>query len=152
MYHKSAAEPYILPFTSDHPRHIHHYIPYAALLHAARLCSNVEDFDTECVRLDVSLLLNDYPAGFISKQIDRFFRVNNAMSILNGHDENVYHRLHRTVLTQCTRHGKYLAEIMKDPVTLPAVLQEKRGDVNMMYLRYVFDRAVTVHLNGRFHK
>ena len=23
IYHKSAAEPYMLPFTSDHPRHIH---------------------------------------------------------------------------------------------------------------------------------
>ncbi len=36
IYHKPAAAPYILPYTSDHPRHIHHNIPYAALLHAAR--------------------------------------------------------------------------------------------------------------------
>ena len=94
VYHKSAAEPYILPFTSDHPRHIHHNIPYAALLRAARLCSNVEDFYAGCVRLDVSQLLNDYPPGFISKHTDRFFRVYNAMSVLNVHDEHVYHRLH----------------------------------------------------------
>ena len=66
VYHKSAAEPYILPFTSDHPRHIHRNIHYAALLRATRLCSNVEDFHAECTRSDVSLLLNDYPPTFIS--------------------------------------------------------------------------------------
>ena len=32
IYHKPAAEPYILPYTSTHPRHIHRNIPYAALL------------------------------------------------------------------------------------------------------------------------
>ena len=26
IYHKPAAEPYILPYTSDHPRHIHRNI------------------------------------------------------------------------------------------------------------------------------
>ena len=31
IYHKSTAEPYILPYTSDHPRHIHRHIPYASL-------------------------------------------------------------------------------------------------------------------------
>lgn len=40
IYHKSTAEPYILPYTSDHPRHIHRNIPYAALLRAARICSH----------------------------------------------------------------------------------------------------------------
>ena len=43
VFHKPAAEPYVLPFASDHPRHIHINIPYEALLRAARLCSNVYD-------------------------------------------------------------------------------------------------------------
>ena len=34
VFHKPTAEPYILPYTSDHPRHIHRNIPYAALLRA----------------------------------------------------------------------------------------------------------------------
>ncbi|CAF1153797.1 unnamed protein product [Rotaria sordida] len=32
IYHKPAAEPYILPYKSDHPRHSHRNIPYGALL------------------------------------------------------------------------------------------------------------------------
>jgi hypothetical protein len=57
IYHKPTAEPYILPYTSDHPRHIHRNIPYAILLHAARLCSNATDFNSERIHIDMCLLL-----------------------------------------------------------------------------------------------
>lgn len=32
IYHKLAAEPFVLPYHSDHPRHTHRNIPYAPLL------------------------------------------------------------------------------------------------------------------------
>ncbi|CAF2934840.1 unnamed protein product [Rotaria sp. Silwood2] len=44
IYHKSASEPYILPYESDHPRDVHVNIINNALLRAARMCSTVEDF------------------------------------------------------------------------------------------------------------
>ncbi|CAF1594807.1 unnamed protein product, partial [Didymodactylos carnosus] len=66
VFHKPAAEPYILPYTLDHPRHIHRNILYAALLRAARISSNVHDFTMERIRIDMSLLLTDYPPTFIS--------------------------------------------------------------------------------------
>ena len=47
LYHKPAAQPYILPSTSAHPSHVCRNIPYAALLRAARLCANVTDFNKE---------------------------------------------------------------------------------------------------------
>ncbi|CAF1649085.1 unnamed protein product, partial [Rotaria magnacalcarata] len=80
IYHKPTTEPYILPFTSDHPRQIHRNIPYAALMRAARLCSNVADFNSEQIRIDMSLLLNNYPSKFIKRQFNRFFTSNDAMS------------------------------------------------------------------------
>ncbi|CAF3816221.1 unnamed protein product [Rotaria sp. Silwood1] len=54
IFQKPAAEPYVLPYTSDHPRHVYHNIPYSALLRAVRICSDVEDFDMEHVRIDLS--------------------------------------------------------------------------------------------------
>ncbi|CAF5149307.1 unnamed protein product, partial [Rotaria sp. Silwood1] len=38
IYHKPSADPYYLPYTSDHPHRIHRNIPYSALIRAARLC------------------------------------------------------------------------------------------------------------------
>ncbi|CAF3390392.1 unnamed protein product [Rotaria sp. Silwood2] len=98
LYHKTTAEPYILPYTSDHPRHVHRNIPYAALIPAARICYDVYDFNRERIRIDISLLLNNYPPNFIRKQFDRFFQVNNAMPVLDESNSQVYHRLHQQLL------------------------------------------------------
>ena len=42
VYHKEAAEPYILPFKSDHPRHVFGNIIETALLRAIRYSSTFE--------------------------------------------------------------------------------------------------------------
>ena len=73
IFHKSAAESCILPYTSDHPRYIHRNIPYVALLRTPHICSHVNDFNLEGIRIDVSLLLNSYPPKFITQQFNRFF-------------------------------------------------------------------------------
>lgn len=151
VYHKSAAEPYILPFTSDHPRHVHRNIPYAALLRAARLCSHVEDFHAECIRSDVSLLLNDYPPAFITKQRDRFFHLNEAMSVWKECNEQNYHHLHHRLVHTLTRREKLLLAMIDNPIEKPSVLQSKTWDVSVMYPRYLFDRSMTADFQQRFH-
>ncbi|CAF3427154.1 unnamed protein product, partial [Rotaria sp. Silwood2] len=120
IYHKLTTEPDILPYTSDHPHHIHRNIPYEALLRAARICSNVDDFNSERIRIDMSLLLNKYPPNFISKHFNRFFRLNNAMPVLNQLDENVYHHLYHTLLHQPTRHEKKLNTMIQNPIEKPS--------------------------------
>ena len=82
VFHKTSAEPYILPYTSDHSCHVHRNIPYTALLRAARICSNAHDFTTESIRIDMSLLLNDDPPPLITKHVSRFFEQYNAQSVL----------------------------------------------------------------------
>ncbi|CAF1067029.1 unnamed protein product [Rotaria sordida] len=116
LYYKLTTEPYILPYTSDHPRHIHRNIPYAALLCAARICSDVQDFNTECIRIDMFLLVNNYPPNFIKKQIYRFFQLNNAMPIVNELNDQVYHRLHQQLLSQPTQREKQLHLMTQDPI------------------------------------
>ena len=125
IYHKPTAEPYILPYTSDHPRHIHRNIPYAALLRAARICSHVDDFNSERIRIDMSLLLNNYPPNFITKQFHRFFHFNNAMPVLNQLNEQVYHRLHQKLLYQPTRREKQLNKMMQDPIRITSSITTK---------------------------
>ena len=90
IFHKPSAEPYTVPYSSDHPHHVHRNVPYATLLRAARLCATVHDFDIERIRIDLTLLLNGYPPHFISKQFQRFFRLNNAEKINTQLDEDLY--------------------------------------------------------------
>ena len=140
IFHKPAAEPYVLPYTSDHPRHVHRNIPYAALLRAARLCSNVHDFDLERVRIDMTLLLNEYPPAFISEHFNRFFELNHALPVLTKLDASVYHELHQKLLHQPTRREKELQEMTTEIDQIPDTLMRcKPWNPNILYARYKFE-------------
>ena len=150
VYHKPTNEPYILPYTSDHPRHIHRNIPYAALLRAARICSHVDDFNSERLRADMSLLLNNYPPSYISKQFHRFFTKNDALPVLDRLDAEVYQRLHSKSLLQPTRREKILKKMMRDPIKAPQILQPKIWNHKILCARYLFDSALTTSFPRAF--
>ena len=98
IYHNATAEPYYLPYTSDHPHRYHRNIPYSTLLRAARLCSNVDNFNRGRHRIDVALLLSDYPPKTISNEFLRFFQVHQAEPLLKQSDAQAYQRIHQTVV------------------------------------------------------
>ncbi|CAF4729066.1 unnamed protein product, partial [Rotaria sp. Silwood2] len=86
-YHKSAWEPHVLPYESDHPRHVHNNTINNALARAARICSTVEYFDMKLLSTEMILLINDYPSKFIQQHIKDFFVKYDAMNVwteLNG--------------------------------------------------------------------
>ena len=58
VYRKPAAEPYVVPFSSDHPRHIFRNIIQAALLRAVRYSSTFEAFNIERRNIQLTLLYN----------------------------------------------------------------------------------------------
>ena len=60
VYHKPATEPCVLPFISDHPRHIFINIIQAALLRAVRFSSTLENFQKEYRTIRLMLLYNGY--------------------------------------------------------------------------------------------
>ncbi|CAM4983924.1 unnamed protein product [Rotaria socialis] len=74
VFRKLAAQPYVLPFHSSHPKHITRNIPHAAALRATRICSHRDDLRNELDRIRIMLLLNKYPPRFIDKQMERFFQ------------------------------------------------------------------------------
>ena len=141
VFHKPTAEPYILPYTSDHPRHVHRNIPYASLLRAARICSNVHDFTIERIRIDMSLLLNDYPPAFISKHVSRFFEQYNAQSVLKQLNEQDYDKLHQKLLHQPTHCEKQLqTTTTTDIPQIPQSLMSKKAwNPNILYAPYQFE-------------
>ena len=58
VHHKEAAEPYVLPFTSDHSRHVFGNIIETALLRAIRYSSTLDIFNTEQRSIELMLLYN----------------------------------------------------------------------------------------------
>ncbi len=60
VYHKPAAEPYVVPFTSDHPRHVFANIIQGALLRAVSYSSTLKEFNHERRAIKLMLLYNGY--------------------------------------------------------------------------------------------
>ncbi len=58
VYHKEAAEPYIVPFKSDHPRHVFNNIIDGALMRAVRYSSTLSPFNEEQRSIKLPLLYN----------------------------------------------------------------------------------------------
>ncbi|CAF2135259.1 unnamed protein product, partial [Rotaria magnacalcarata] len=73
VYHKPTSEPYVVPFESDHPRHIFRNIIRAALLRAIRYSSTFEAFNTERRNIRLMLLFNRYPSTYIDGEFRTFF-------------------------------------------------------------------------------
>ena len=152
IFHKATTEPYILPFRSNHPHHVRRNIPYAALLSAVCVCSHVNDFNSEHIRIDISLLLNGYSPNFITRQLTRFFRLNDAMPLLNELNGEVYHRLHKQSLYQPSRCEKKVNDMIQDSIMSPMVLQPKIWNSDVMYSRYLFDTGLTTNLLKQVYK
>ena len=100
----------------------------------------------------MSLLLNDYPPNFISKQFNRFFRLNDAILVLNQLNAEVYHSFHQKQLYQPTHRERQLHTMMQDPVITPVVLQPKIWNKELMYPRYLFDTGLTINFPQEFYK
>jgi hypothetical protein len=66
VYHKEAAEPYIVPFKSDHPRHVFINIIDNALLRAIRYSSTLAKFNEERRSIKLMLLYNGSLPIFLS--------------------------------------------------------------------------------------
>jgi len=147
VFHKPAAEPYVLPFLSDHPRHIHRSTIKGRLLRAARLCSHVEDFDKERLNIEFTLLLNGYPPRFISYYFKQFFEKNNVMSLMEQLDEVVYGKLHRQLLLQPTRREKQQQQNMALNIN-----QQQNSNKKEIYIHFTFESGPMLNFNRELKK
>jgi hypothetical protein len=60
VFHKQAAEPYVVPFKSDHPRQIFKNVIDGALMRAVRYSSTITAFHTERRTIKLMFLYNGY--------------------------------------------------------------------------------------------
>jgi len=58
IYHKPAAEPYVTPYISDHPRHVFENIIQTSLARAVRYSSTYQAFENEQRYIRLMLLYN----------------------------------------------------------------------------------------------
>ena len=128
-------------------------IPYAALLRAARICSDVHDFEFERIKIDITLLLNDYPPAFIEKHLRRFFELNDAVRVSEQLNIEQYHILHRRLLDKPTRRERQLKQ-----KEMPLDQVKNTNSLNLpwnssvIYAPYIFESGPRLALQSDFRK
>ncbi|CAF4085834.1 unnamed protein product, partial [Adineta steineri] len=80
VYHKPAAQPCVVPFTSDHPRHVFTNTIKTSLARAVRYSSTFKSFHYERRYIKLMLLYNGYPSTFIENEFNKCFFENQSTS------------------------------------------------------------------------
>ncbi|CAF3918662.1 unnamed protein product [Adineta steineri] len=140
VFHKPAAAPYILPFQSDHPRHVHRNTIKGALYRAVRLCSHVKDFDEERLHIELTLLLNGYPPKFISCHFKQFLQQNNVMSLMVELNDDIYQQLHDKLIRLPTRRERKQQQQQQQQ-------QQNNLEQNELEIRKRNKKEIRVHFN-----
>ncbi|CAF4882350.1 unnamed protein product [Rotaria socialis] len=97
VYHKPAAESYVVPFISDHPRHVFEKIVQTNLRRAIKYSSTFQSFNDERRYIKSTFLYNGYPSTFI----DKIFRKNfsgyissrSFLSFIDNEDQFLHMRI-----------------------------------------------------------
>ena len=153
VFHKPAAEPCILPFSSDHPRSNHRNIIYGGLVRAARYSSNVQDFDCERLKFELTLLTSGYPLAFIEYHFKRFFYANQALPAWKLLDVASYQRLHMKLLNQPTRQERKRQQLSNDIGDLAKYLPTRKPwDRNKLIVHYHFESGPTAQYRQQFRQ
>ncbi|CAF1461460.1 unnamed protein product, partial [Rotaria magnacalcarata] len=124
VYHKPSAEPYVTPFTSDHPRHVFSNITKTSIERAIRYSSTFEAFNYERRYIKLMLLYNDYPSTFIENEVHKYFSeyISRSPFLSLIDDEQKYFLLRKQILGQPTPRqtqvamSAALADIDNDPL------------------------------------
>ncbi|CAF5120860.1 unnamed protein product [Rotaria sp. Silwood1] len=149
IYHKTAWEPHILPYESDHPRHVHANIIYIMLVRAARICSTVEDFDTERLSAEMILLVNGYPPKFIQYHLKNFFLQFNATSTWTELNTVSYEKLHQTLLYKPTKRETKTNVQLNDQLIQNQNIYEHKDQI---YLHYTFENGPLLNFKKEYRK
>ena len=112
----------------------------------------MHDFDLERSRIDLSLLLNDYPPSFISQHFQRFFQLNKANAVIHRLDEEAYSRLHHQLLHQLSRREKQLQTMIHNHDKVPTALTTEPWNKKLMYPKFIFESAPIRNLKPLFLK
>ncbi|CAF3028976.1 unnamed protein product, partial [Rotaria sp. Silwood2] len=112
VYHKPAAEPYVTPFLSDHPRHVFKNIIENALTKAVRYSSTIQVFENEQRLIKLTLLYNGYPSSFINKQFHKFFirYISTSTAFLSSStDQQQFEQIRHNILKKPTQQQSQVA-------------------------------------------
>ncbi|CAF4941297.1 unnamed protein product [Rotaria socialis] len=112
VYHKEAAEPYVVPFGSDHPDHVFRNTVDTAITRAVRYSTTLSEFEEEIRQMKLMFLYNGYPPRHIYRRLTTLFSKyllkNFILPMLNKCDDFRYLRHQLLTTSKATTADKVI--------------------------------------------
>ncbi|CAF3939155.1 unnamed protein product [Rotaria sordida] len=142
VYHNQEEQPFLLPYTKNHPRLRHRQWFRYALIRAGQYCSSFEDFEEERRYIEMTFLTNGYSLDFVEYNLrqfySRFFRSEYQIKDINRH---TYRILRRELFRLVDEEKRELEEERR--------LQKSN---KLIRLHYLFDWGSRCQFNEKFYK
>jgi hypothetical protein len=140
--HESKVEPYALPYVHDHPPHRYSTLIRAAMIRAARCCSDIYEFQQERHHIELSFTINNFPIGFINEHITAFFLEFDMEEFDHTmYDQDTFEELREKVIQY---EQKCLQRKMER--------QEQAREYNIQYVSLSTKRPCFAHLKRYSHR
>ncbi|CAF1397384.1 unnamed protein product, partial [Rotaria sordida] len=142
VYHNQEEQPFLLPYTKNHPRLRHRQWFRYALIRAGQYCSSFEDFEEERRYIEMTFLTNGYSLDFVEYNLrqfySRFFRSEYQIKDINRH---TYRILRRELFRLVDEEKRNLKEE-----------QQLQKNNQLISLYYLFDWGSRCQFNEKFYK
>jgi hypothetical protein len=158
VFHKQSAEPYVVPFKSDHPRSIFKNVIDTALTRTIRYSSTLTAFNNERRSIKLTLLYNgfvryihffsllfyffspSYPTRYIHRQFTKFFSFHFQPSHILPTiiDENTIGRLHYVFVQTPT-----IPEYQRAARVARTIQQNPTEEVDDSLVRFQLNKQMT---------
>lgn len=73
VHHDTTSQPFLLPYSHEHPRLFHRQWFQYALIRAAQYCCQETDFENERIYIALTFLANGYSLDFVESNLKQFF-------------------------------------------------------------------------------
>ena len=134
--HESKVEPYALPYVYDHSPDQYSTLIRAAMIRAARCCSDIYEFQQERHYIELSFTINNFPIDFISEHITVFFLEFNMEEFDHTmYDQETYGELRENII-------QYEQKCLQRKMDR----QEQAHEYNLQYVSLSTKRSSFAHL------
>ncbi|CAF4917411.1 unnamed protein product, partial [Rotaria magnacalcarata] len=154
VYHKEAAEPYVVPLGSDHPGHVFRNTVDTAITRAVRYSTTLSEFEEEIRQMKLMFLYNGYPPRHIhrrlitlfSKYLSKYF----ILHMLHNSDDFDY--LRHQLLTASTATAYDKKATIRASVTHTAINEKQTSTGYLLrtrqekYMHYCDSSFLTTHI------
>ncbi|CAF3430834.1 unnamed protein product [Rotaria socialis] len=142
----SRQQPFLLPYTKDHPRLFHRQWFQWSLIRAGLLCSSFEDFEEERRYIEATFLVNGYSLDFVEYHLREFYA-----KFYPIQQQQQQKQIILTKLTFPRLRRELFRFIEQGKIQLANKLQLKRTH-KLIHLHYLFDWGSRCQFSRKFYE